>query len=289
MALTPQQAAANVARLAAEVGQEEAGFLSIDEFETIHSWHAPPTEAPPPEPPPEPEPARAPGPPEREPAGEDAFDTQDYWERFNADPGCYEWYGGDGLQESIVQSVVRYAQMVRPGEHTAARVLDVGTGTSPILFLLTERERFTAVEGTDWSARACDFMTAQVEQRGLHDCLRYRQADGRRLDAVYDAGSWDVVLDKVRCVQAAVSRSVPQAAAPPARRCHGRLERAAHTRARCGCAGMPGLLRVRAWPRRHRSVPGAAAAAAGPGGEVAAGPRQWGAHPYATGNRFHRP
>ena len=182
-----------MARLAAERGQEEDGVLSIDEFETIHGWHGRPAASrPQPEPEPEPE-------PDGGPDAEDAFDTRDYWEKFNADPGCYEWYGGDGLQESIVQSVVQCARLVRPDQPTAARVLDVGTGTSPILFLLTERERFTAVEGTDWSARACDFMSAQAEQRGLRECLRYRQADGRRLDAVYDEGSWDVVLDKVRC------------------------------------------------------------------------------------------
>ncbi len=196
-----EEAAASVARLAAELGQEEDGFLSIDEFETIHSWHGR-TAASPPEPEPEPElPAGGTadeGDGDGDGDDEDAFDTREYWEKFNADAGCYEWYGGDGLQESIVQSVVQYARLVRPDQPTGARVLDVGTGTSPILFLLTEREHFTAVEGTDWSARACDFMSAQAEQRGLQECLRYRQADGRRLDAVYDAGSWDVVLDKVR-------------------------------------------------------------------------------------------
>ena len=61
--------------------------------------------------------------------------------------------------------------------------------------LLTEREHFTAVEGTDWSARACEFMSEQAEQRGLGEFLRYTQADGRRLDAVYDAESWDVILE----------------------------------------------------------------------------------------------
>ena len=268
-----------MARLAAERGQEEDGFLSIDEFETIHGWHGRPAASrPEPEPEREPEPAAGGGGPD----AEDAFDTRDYWEKFNADPGCYEWYGGDGLQESIVQSVVQCARLVRPDRPTAARVLDVGTGTSPILFLLTERERFTAVEGTDWSARACDFMSAQAEQRGLRECLRYRQADGRRLDAVYDEGSWDVVLDKVRCT---TTRPAPLRPCAPAR------ARIVSPSLGGGCrgAGLPGLLRVRARPRRHRRVLGAAASAAGSARrEVVAGPRQWCPHPHATGNRLDR-
>ncbi len=265
MAVTSQEATASVARLAAEVGQEEDGFLSIDEFETIHGWHGRPAAS---SSEPEPEPQAA---ARREGAsdggdgdgeGEDAFDTREYWEKFNADAGCYEWYGSDGLQESIVQSVVQYARLARPDQPTAARVLDVGTGTSPILFLLTEREHFTAVEGTDWSARACDFMSAQAEQRGLRGRLRYRQADGRRLDAVYDAGSWDVVLDKVRCLPPAPLLTLSRARAHTHRRCRRPLDAACAPPSAflgrpnfgtesgwCGCAGLPGLLRVRARAR----------------------------------------
>ena len=209
--VTAADAAACVARLQTEHGQEEDGFLSIDEFERVHGWlHtvAQPEAEPEPAPEPEPEPEREPEPSAEE--DEDAFNTQEYWEKFNADAGCYEWYGGDGLQESIVQAVVHHAKLLRPDDPTAARILDVGTGTSPILFVLTEREQFTAVEGTDFSARACDFMSEEVEKRGLAGCLRYRQADGRRLDEVYAAGTTDLILDKVR----GQSRSPPTCCLP---------------------------------------------------------------------------
>ena len=98
-----------------------------------------------------------------------------------------------------MQSVVQYARLVRPDQPTGgtcARVLDVGTGTSPIPFILAERERFTRVEGTDWSTRACRYMSERAAARGLADRLQYRQADGRRLDAIYSADSIDILLDK---------------------------------------------------------------------------------------------
>jgi hypothetical protein len=220
--VTAEEATACVARLVAELGQEEDGFLSIDEFETIHGWHAQPEPEPEPgsvevQPAPEPDAERTQHGEREEGAAdgndhEDAFDTKDYWEKFNADAGCYEWYGGDGLQESIVQAVVHHAKVLRPDEHTAARVMDVGTGTSPILFLLTEREHFSAVEGTDWSVRACEFMSEEVEKRGLETCLRYRQADGRYLDAVYDADSWDIILDKVKHALCTIMRALSERA-----------------------------------------------------------------------------
>lgn len=192
VAVTAEQAAACVARLVDTEDQEEDGFLSVDEFERVCGWHAAPTLAAL-EPEPEPEPAGAAA---EAAETEDKFDTQEYWEKFNEEGGTYDWYGGDGLQESIVCAVKQQAAASTPDAPLAARVLDVGTGTDTLLFALVEGAGFTDVHGTDWSHRACDYMTEQSAERGLTNRLQYRQADGRRLDDAYEAGSFDVVLDK---------------------------------------------------------------------------------------------
>jgi|EP01049_Picozoa_sp_SAG25_P000438 ubiquinone/menaquinone biosynthesis C-methylase UbiE len=41
-----------------------------------------------------------------------------------------------------------------------------------------------------------DFMTAEAARRGVSAQLAYRQADCRHLDAVYDAESFDLIIDK---------------------------------------------------------------------------------------------
>ena len=84
-------------RFASEIGQEEQGFLSIDEFERIYSWcsatttsttDAPQTVEP------EPEPSDT---ADTQGDGKDNFDTLEYWEQFNEEADCYEWYSAGEL------------------------------------------------------------------------------------------------------------------------------------------------------------------------------------------------
>eukprot|EP01049_Picozoa_sp_SAG25_P000437 SAG25_NODE_16_length_24288_cov_31.926950_8_plen_158_part_00 len=107
---------------------EEQGFLSIDEFERACRWHTPPADGEGgPNPEPEPEPGQLPagtkgkgegGHPGGEgsaaarqggdPGEDDTFDTPNYWEKFNAEAECFEWYSAG---EFIVQGVCAVVHM----------------------------------------------------------------------------------------------------------------------------------------------------------------------------------
>ena len=99
----------------------------------------------------------------------------------------------------VVQATVQQAKRIRPADHKSVRMMDVGTGTSPLLFTLVEREKFSAVQGVDWSHRAVEYMNRQASQRGVAEQLQYKQADGRYMvgeGLPYEPGSFDIVIDK---------------------------------------------------------------------------------------------
>ncbi len=79
----------------------------------------------------------------------------------------------------------------------ALRALDVGVGTSPLLFALASSSPagWEALHGVDFAPAAVAFLAAQAAQPGAHAGLHFWAADARELQGVPDA-SVDLLLDK---------------------------------------------------------------------------------------------
>jgi ubiquinone/menaquinone biosynthesis C-methylase UbiE len=89
------------------------------------------------------------------------------------------------------------ARVRRDTGRAALACLDVGVGTSPLLFALAAAapDAWSALHGVDFAPSAVAFLAAQAARPGAHPRLRFWAGDARELDGVPDA-SVDVLLDK---------------------------------------------------------------------------------------------
>ncbi|KAK7249209.1 ubiE/COQ5 methyltransferase [Aureococcus anophagefferens] len=117
---------------------------------------------------------------------EEEGDFQDpgYWDDFYDDGEQYDWYSAAG---AVFAAARREMRRVERATGRPARVLDVGCGTATHL---AELGAFGAVTGVDFSPRVVEACRASdPEGRATYVC-----ADA--LDLPFEAGSFDVVLDK---------------------------------------------------------------------------------------------
>ena len=117
---------------------------------------------------------------------EEEGDFQDpgYWDDFYDDGEQYDWYSAAG---AVFAAARREMRRVERATGRPARVLDVGCGTATHL---AELGAFGAVTGVDFSPRVVEACReSDPEGRATYVC-----ADA--LDLPFEAGSFDVVLDK---------------------------------------------------------------------------------------------
>lgn len=117
---------------------------------------------------------------------EEEGDFQDpgYWDDFYDDGEQYDWYSAAG---AVFAAARREMRRVERATGRPARVLDVGCGTATHL---AELGAFGAVTGLDFSRRVVEACReSDPEGRATYVC-----ADA--LDLPFEAGSFDVVLDK---------------------------------------------------------------------------------------------
>ena len=115
--------------------------------------------------------------------GSAAYTQKSYWDyRFATEPS-YEW----------LSSYAAFAPVVRRLVATDARVLLVGCGNSELTTDLAA-DGYTQLTSSDYSAAVIERMRAK--SAGAHPAIRWVVADMTDLSAVFDAGSFDAIIDK---------------------------------------------------------------------------------------------
>jgi SAM-dependent methyltransferase len=105
------------------------------------------------------------------------------------------WYSAEDWLPVAVEAVA--ARVRRDAGLDALDALDVGVGTSPLLFALAAAapSAWRALHGVDFAETAVAFLAEQAARPGAHAGLRFWAADARELAGVPDA-SVDILLDK---------------------------------------------------------------------------------------------
>eukprot|EP00696_Hemimastix_kukwesjijk_P000100 gnl/Hemi2/10151_TR3521_c0_g1_i1.p1 gnl/Hemi2/10151_TR3521_c0_g1~~gnl/Hemi2/10151_TR3521_c0_g1_i1.p1 ORF type:complete len:359 (+),score=114.36 gnl/Hemi2/10151_TR3521_c0_g1_i1:42-1079(+) len=122
------------------------------------------------------------------------FTQSEYWQHFNADgddsdTDCFDWYSAEEL---LVQQIVALAKKLRPDAYQDVRVLDVGTGTCPLLFTLAQQHGFRKLTGVDFSERAINFDIRRAAKEQLQ--IQFDVMDAKNL--TFPSASFDIVVDK---------------------------------------------------------------------------------------------
>mmetsp|Transcript_386 Transcript_386/g.1300 ORF Transcript_386/g.1300 Transcript_386/m.1300 type:complete len:292 (+) Transcript_386:69-944(+) len=129
--------------------------------------------------------------PEEKEDKEESFERVGYWNKFYAEDGdeldFYEWYSAEWLSEEVVRVLE---------DADGCSVLDVGCGTSPMLFEVAQKLQKPAdrLLGVDFAVDAIEFMCEQAANSSAK--IEFEVVDvGTGLSTVADR-SIDVVVDK---------------------------------------------------------------------------------------------
>lgn len=114
------------------------------------------------------------------------FEQSYYWDKFNEkDLDFYDWYSSE---EFLLDNVKRLSNGNRD-----VSLLDVGTGTCPLLFTLAKQEGFSNLHGIDFSSTAIEFLKEQAENEEVS--IDYRCMDAKDMTEL-EAESFDLIIDK---------------------------------------------------------------------------------------------
>jgi len=120
-----------------------------------------------------------------------------YWNHFyeeDEELDFYEWYSAEEWLPAAVEAVA--ARLRKSSGASTLAALDVGVGTSPLLFALAAAQpaAWSQLHGCDFAPAAIAFMEAAAAKDG-HPGLRFFVDDARQLAAV-PSSSVDVLCDK---------------------------------------------------------------------------------------------
>lgn len=132
-------------------------------------------------------------------AEDSSFDNSQYWnefyEEFDEDE-LYDWYSSVAWLTEYVADCARLIAEVRGASPQTIKVLDVGCGTSPLLFTLNEELGFKCLYGIDFCHGAIDRCHAYLAANNLNnDELSFQVMDSTDMSK-FETDSFDIICDK---------------------------------------------------------------------------------------------